>query len=108
LSMPKGKRVEVFFKDVALPTTRTAMTYAYTYVSLAYGSTMDFSLPAVLGNRQNVRWLFQHELTHGVQECWLGNGPYGALPTWLKEGLATYVGGHGPERVAKFRRFPNV
>ena len=52
--------------------------------------------------------VFKHEMLHAIQDCWWGPGHGGTVPPWIKEGLATYAGGNGPTRVARFKGNPRI
>jgi len=46
---------------------------------------------------QPTRWVMRHELTHVLTKL-AGEGPYGDLPAWLDEGMATIAEGDWLER----------
>jgi len=109
LALPPNKRVDVFFKDQPGNSKPGQTVYAVTYPA-RFGSSMDVSLPIMLRNGQNYMHIYQHEVVHALQQSIMGNAAYWShvLHEWIREGLATYVGGHGPERIAKFGRRGNT
>jgi hypothetical protein len=109
LALPPNKRVDVYFKDQPGNSKPGQIVYAVTYPA-AFGSYMDVSLPIMLRNNQNYMHIYQHEVVHAIQQSIMGNAAYwsNVLHEWIREGLATYVGGHGPERIAKFGRGGNT
>jgi tetratricopeptide (TPR) repeat protein len=109
LALPPSKRVEVYFKDQPGKSRPGQIVYAVTYPA-SFGSYMEVSLPTLLRNNYNYMHIYQHEVVHAIQQSIMGNAAYwsNVLHEWIREGLATYVGGHGPERVAKFGRGGNT
>jgi tetratricopeptide (TPR) repeat protein len=109
LALPPNKRVDVYFRDQPGNSRPGQIVYAVTYPA-AFGSYMHVSLPIMMRNNQNYMHIYQHEMVHALQQSIMGHAAYwsNVLHEWIREGLATYVGGHGPERIAKFGRGGNT
>jgi hypothetical protein len=91
LTLPEGKRVEVVFQS------GSNGTWGFTQAR-SWGALIIVQLSHPQKFVHGERPLFQHEMMHALQNAWIENHLGRFFPDWIFEGLATYVGGHGPHK----------
>lgn len=76
------------------------MTYGVTRRG-ARGCLITMSIGNIIKHNKNPYHMFQHELVHVMLIYWM-QGRDRAYPLWIHEGIASFVGGNGPDFVRMY------
>lgn len=89
----------VRFDDAPMPGVEHALAYVAFLGGNQCGQMMVINLDVMAQYPGNFDPIFYHEMTHAVLNDAIVFETKRPLPAWVQEGLATYIGGEGEERV---------
>ena len=82
----------------------TGLEHALAYVQIlhsarGFAQELVVNLDVMAGYGRDFDPIFYHEMTHAVLNDAVVSQTQRLLPSWVQEGLATFISGEGPERV---------